>query len=138
MRKRNYDFCKNSKWFVICIAAVYVLTIAMAFINGIGVDIKFTGGALLKYSYTGGTASSYSGNAGSAEMIGTLLNAFLGGNVGSVSGLTGANTNFLYGRALSTEDTVAYIENNFFDAGALVWTENANGEQVIRLAEDQW
>ncbi|MBQ9557767.1 MAG: hypothetical protein IJU94_04085 [Clostridia bacterium] len=55
MRKRNYDFCKNSKWFVICIAAVYVLTIAMAFINGIGVDIKFTGGALLKYSYTGGT-----------------------------------------------------------------------------------
>ena len=55
MRKRYYDFCKNSKWFVICVAAVYVLTIAMAFINGIGVDIKFTGGALLKYSYTGGT-----------------------------------------------------------------------------------
>ena len=55
MRKRYYDFCKNSKWFVLCIAVVYVVTIAMAFISGIGVDIKFTGGALLKYSYTGGT-----------------------------------------------------------------------------------
>ncbi len=55
MRKRYYDFCKNSKWFVLCIAVVYVATIAMAFISGIGVDIKFTGGALLKYSYTGGT-----------------------------------------------------------------------------------
>lgn len=55
MRKRYYDFCKNSKWFILCIAVVYVATIAMAFISGIGVDIKFTGGALLKYSYTGGT-----------------------------------------------------------------------------------
>ena len=55
MRKRYYDFYKNSKWFVLCIAVVYVATIAMAFISGIGVDIKFTGGALLKYSYTGGT-----------------------------------------------------------------------------------
>ena len=95
-------------------------------------------GSLYGNSYTGGTASSYSGSAGSAEMIGSLLNAFLGGNVSSVSGLSGANTNFLYGRALSTEDTVAYIENNFFDAGALVWTENDAGETVIRLAEDQW
>ena len=54
MRKTNIDFCKNSKWFVLCIAIVYVVTIAMIFISGIGVDIKFTGGALLKYSYTGG------------------------------------------------------------------------------------
>ena len=55
MRKRYYDFCKNSKWFILCIAVVYVATIAMAFVSGISVDIKFTGGALLKYSYTGGS-----------------------------------------------------------------------------------
>ena len=55
MRKTNYDFCKNSKWFCVGLAIVYVITIAMIFINGIGVDIKFTGGALLRYSYTGGT-----------------------------------------------------------------------------------
>ena len=55
MRKHNYDFCKNSKWFCVGLAIVYVITIAMIFINGIGVDIKFTGGALLRYSYSGGT-----------------------------------------------------------------------------------
>ncbi|MBO4584055.1 MAG: hypothetical protein J5756_03210 [Clostridia bacterium] len=55
MRKRYYDFCKNSKWFCVALAVVYVATLVVIFINGIGVDIKFTGGALLKYSYTGGT-----------------------------------------------------------------------------------
>ena len=55
MRKRNYDFCKNSKWFCVALAVVYVVTLALIFVNGIGVDIKFTGGALLRYSYTGGS-----------------------------------------------------------------------------------
>ena len=95
-------------------------------------------GSLYGGNYTSGSASSYSSSASSAEMISTLLNAFLGGNVSSVSGLTGANTAFLGGRALSTEDTVAYIENNFFDAGALIWTENSKGETVIRMADEQW
>ncbi len=95
-------------------------------------------GSLYGNSYSSGSASSYSSSYSSADMIGGLLNAFLGGNVSSVSGLSGSNTNFLYGRALSTEDTVAYIEDNFFDAGALTWTENDSGETVIRLADDQW
>ena len=55
MRKKYFDFCKNSKWFCVALAVVYIVTIAMIFINGIGVDIKFTGGALLRYSYSGGT-----------------------------------------------------------------------------------
>ncbi len=95
-------------------------------------------GSLYGNNYTSGSASSYGSSYSSADMIGGLLNAFLGGNVGSVSGLSGGNTNFLYGRSLSTEDTVAYIENNFFDAGALTWTKNDSGELVIRLADDQW
>lgn len=57
MRKGNFDFCKNSKFFALFVALVYVVVIVLMCINGIGVDIKFTGGALLKYSYEGGTLS---------------------------------------------------------------------------------
>ncbi|MBR1455928.1 MAG: peptidase C11, partial [Oscillospiraceae bacterium] len=95
-------------------------------------------GSLYGGNYTSGAASSYSSSYSSADMIGTLLNAFLGGNTGMVPGLSGANARFLARHSLSAEDTLAYIEDNFFDAGALAWTENADGETVISLPEDQW
>ena len=73
----------------------------------------------------------------SAEMIGQLLGAFLGGNVGSVAGLTGMNTNFLSGRALDAEDMVSYIAGNSFDGSMLIWEETDSGN-IIALPEEQW
>ena len=85
--------------------------------------------------YTTGSSSSYSG---SSDEISALLNAFLGGGYGSVSGLSGSNTNFFSGRSMSTEDTVEYISNNFFGSASLVWNQNEAGEYKMSLSEEQW
>ena len=88
--------------------------------------------------------TSLSGGGGSApqsagvDLIGSLLGSFLGGDFSSISGLSSSNTDFLFGRSMSTDDTISYISNNFFDPSALVWTENNAGETVISLTEDQW
>ena len=87
--------------------------------------------------YGSGSSSSYS-SYDSAEMINELLGAFLGGNYGSVNGLSGSNTDFFFGRSMSTEDTVAYLADNRFDAASLTWTRNGAGELVIALPDEQW
>ncbi len=84
--------------------------------------------------YTQGSSNSYSG---SSDEIAALLNAFLGGGYGSVNGLSGSNTNFLTGRAMSTEDTVEYISDNFFGSASLTWNEEA-GEYKMSLSDEQW
>ena len=73
------------------------------------------------------------GSYGDADMMAELLGAFLGGDFGSISGLTGSNTGFLSGRALDDADTLAYLSANSFNGGALVWE---NGK--ISLPESQW
>ena len=78
------------------------------------------------------------GSSGGADMLGSLLSSFLGGNYGSISGLSGRNTAFLNERALTDEETETFILNNYFDPSNLVWTEKNNGDLVIRLSEDQW
>ena len=85
--------------------------------------------------YTTGSSSSYSG---SQDEISALLNAFLGGGYGSISGLTGSNTGYLSGRSLSTEDTVEYISDNFFGSASLVWNQDSEGNYTMSLSEDQW
>ena len=97
-------------------------------------------GSLFESLYGGSSSGSYSSSSsyGGADMIGSLMNAFLGGGFDMISGLSGGNTGFLSGRSLSTDDTVAYLQQNWFDSGALVWTTNAAGQNVISLPEDQW
>ena len=73
------------------------------------------------------------GSYGDADMMAELLGAFLGGDFGSISGLTGSNTGFLSGRALDDANTLAYLSANSFNGGALVWE---NG--MISLPESQW
>ena len=73
------------------------------------------------------------GNSGSTEMISQMLEAFLGGDVSSIAGLTGANSGFLEGRVLDDSQTAAYLSANFFDESSLVWQ---NGR--ISLSQDQW
>ncbi len=89
-------------------------------------------------AYGSGSAASagYSGygSYGSTDMISGLLGALMGGGLESA----GSSTDFLFGRSLSQEDTVAYIAQNFFDASALVWSTNAAGMPMIDLTDDQW
>lgn len=93
--------------------------------------------ALMGGSAYSGSSSGGSAYSGGTDMISGLLGALMGGGFDS-AGLTSGNSNFLFGRSMTQEDTVAYIEDNYFDAGALVWTENAAGQAVIALSEDQW
>ena len=77
-------------------------------------------------------------NTGSnAQMLEQLLGAFLGGDVSSITGLTGENTNFLAGRALDTGEMASYIAENRFDGSLLTWQPSENG-MVISLPEEQW
>ena len=78
-----------------------------------------------------------SSSGGSSEMIGQLLGSFLGGNVGSISGLTGMNTDFLSGRAMDTEEMASYIADNSFDASLLSWEFTESGMAIV-LPEEQW
>ena len=77
----------------------------------------------------GGSGSTY----GNADMMAQLLDTFLGGDFGSISGLTGGNTGFLSGRALDEQQTLAYLSGHCFDGGALVWRDG-----MISLPESQW
>ena len=90
---------------------------------------------------TGGTTSPLpslmdlmgAGSYGNTELIGQLLGSFLSGDVGSISGLTGGNTDFLSGRALNDDQMLQYLTENAFDPGNLVWQGGC-----ISLPEEQW
>ncbi len=71
----------------------------------------------------------------SSDDITALLNAFLGGNASSVSGMSPSNYGFLTGRSLSLEDTASYIEGNQFDTQYLFWTEK-DGQYVLTMPEE--
>ena len=84
-----------------------------------------------------GAGSAYS-SYGSADMISSLLGAFLGGDFSSMAGYSGSNTGFYSDRAMSMEDTVAYLADNRFDASNLSWQRNSDGDWVVSLPEEQW
>jgi len=81
---------------------------------------------------------SYGGTSSNAIDVSDLLSSFLGGDFGSISGLSGDNTDFLFGRGLSTERAASYIASTHFDPSALTWTMNNRGETVLQLPESQW
>ena len=89
-------------------------------------------------SLFGDYAGEFSGLSGSSssELIGELLYSFLGGDMSSISGLSGASS-FLSDRALSDEETLAYVRENHFDVNQLAWYVK-DGKEVIHLSEDQW
>ena len=77
------------------------------------------------------------GSAFNPEMIEQLLGSFLGGNVGSISGLSDLNTQFLSGRAMEEGQMVQYLTENAFDPGNLRWREGYYGT-CITMPEKQW
>ena len=90
---------------------------------------------------SGGTSNplgSLMGGSGAymdPQLMEELLSAFLGGNVSSISGLTGGNTSFL--GALEGDRILSYVKDNAFDSSLLSWQEGSTGP-VISLPEDQW
>ncbi|MBR4959366.1 MAG: peptidase C11, partial [Clostridia bacterium] len=76
-------------------------------------------------------------SVGSADMIGQLLGTFLGGDVGSIAGLSGLNTDFLSGRAMDTDAMASYIAENSFDGSLLTWEYTDSGMAIV-LPEAQW
>ena len=83
----------------------------------------------------GGGSSSSSG--GSEDIIGSLLGSFLS-NRGNIEGLDRSNTDFFSESGMDTEAMTSYLSENYFDASALVWTENEEGQRVLHLSEEQW
>ena len=93
----------------------------------------------------GGTGSPFgslfgdgsSGSSGSADVIGELLGAFLGGSGKSIEGLDRSNTDFMNEDTISDADASEYISMNYFDVSNLVWEEN-KGKYTMELPEEQW
>lgn len=92
-----------------------------------------TGSALGSLFDMGGS----SGSSGSADMIGSLLGAFLGGGSSgrSISGLDDSNTDFM--SETNVDDASDYLASYYFDVNNLVWEEN-NGTYTMSLPESQW
>lgn len=86
---------------------------------------------------TGGNSGSTSAS-GSTEVISELLGSFLSGQLSSIVGMDKSNTNFLTESAMDTDAMAQYVSGNYFDASALVWTENTQGQRVLSLSEEQW
>lgn len=78
MENNKFDFLKNKKIFFIIPVVIAVITIAVAFIVGVPVDIEFKGGTMLTYSYTGSID------------VNAVKNTVEGMNLGTVGVTTGS------------------------------------------------
>jgi len=87
-------------------------------------------------SLLGGAAGSTS-NSGS-DMVSQMLGSFLSGQLSNIVGMDKSNTAFLGERAMSDDAMAQYLSDNYFDAANLMWTENAAGQRVLSLSEEQW
>ena len=95
---------------------------------------------------TGGTSSplsslsgSFTGSSSSMSTISSLLTSFLGGDFGSIEGLSGLNTGFLSDRAMSDTETAEYIAKNYLNTEYLTWKENRSGKLAMGLEDSsQW
>ncbi len=85
----------------------------------------------------GGSAGSASGGANSAQLIGTLLEAFLqAGDYNSLSAFAGEETPTWVDKELITS-SAQQIAGRQFDPSQLK-LQRKNGGSVIQLAEEQW
>ena len=88
-------------------------------------------------SLLGGATGSTSSNSGS-DMVSQMLGSFLSGQLSNIVGMDKSNTAFLSERAMTDDAMAQYLSDNYFDAASLMWTENAAGQRVISLSEQQW
>lgn len=82
----------------------------------------------------GGNSSS----SGGSDMIAEMLGGFLSGQISNIVGLDRSNTGFMEESGMDTDAMAEYLAENTFDASALVWNKNEQGERVLELSEKQW
>ena len=82
--------------------------------------------------------SGSSSSGGSSEMIAQMLGSFLSSQVGNIAGLDKSNTEFFTESTMDTETMATYLAENYFDASALVWEKNSEGQNILKLSEEQW
>ena len=86
---------------------------------------------------SGGYSSGYTDGGYSTDVISDLLNSFLGGGYGSISGLGSSNSSFLSGRSLTDADTISFLAENQIDPAQLYWDEDGD-DLVLGLTGNQW
>ena len=77
------------------------------------------------------------GSSGNADMIGSLLGAFLGGSGRSIDGLDSGNTSFMSENSVSDDTAASYVAANYFDTANLKWEQDGS-KYTMELPEDQW
>ena len=89
-------------------------------------------------SYGGSSygGSSYGGS--SSGDIADLLSLLLGGNSSGISGISGVDSSFFGGRSFDMDSTAEYLDENLFDPSSLYWQEDADGNPIISMPEEQW
>lgn len=65
-----------------------------------------------------------------------LLGSLLSGDLGSIAGLSSANTGFLDDKLL--QNAADYLEEHRLNPELLVWTEGSDGKKRLMLPEEQW
>ncbi|MBR2764635.1 MAG: peptidase C11 [Blautia sp.] len=94
--------------------------------------------ALMGGSSYGGSSygnSSYGNSSyGNSSYGGSMAESLLSG----LASLAGVDTGFFGGRAIESGDAAEYLAANQFDPSQLFWKQNADGENVISLTDDQW
>ena len=95
-----------------------------------------SGGAASPLAMLMGSGSSSGNSVLGGDAVTQLLGSLLGGNLCNVAGLTSGNSGFL-GRSLDVNSTAAFITDNQFDAGQLVWLQDGD-DVILHLSEEQW
>ena len=83
-----------------------------------------------------GSSSSSGSSSMGADMIGSLLSAFMGGDR-SIDGLDGSNTDFMGDSSVSNDDAAEFVSLNYFDTNNLVWEKDGD-DYKISLPDSQW
>ena len=94
-----------------------------------------TGGAGSPFPFLTGQGGG--GAAASGDVLGDLLGQFLGGGFSSVSGLSGDNVDFLFGRTMDEDATLSYLSANLLDSAALAFAQDGDN-WVLSLTPEQW
>ena len=87
-------------------------------------------------SYQSAAASSGSAVSMDSDAMLQLIGSLL--STGMMSGGNNGRMAFLEDSELSKEELAGILDGRTLDASTLFWTENAAGQQVISLTEDQW
>ncbi|MBR3295405.1 MAG: peptidase C11 [Clostridia bacterium] len=93
------------------------------------------GGSTTSLSSIFGTGGSGNTSSDISDILGSLLS---GGGSSSSDPFSFLTSGLFSGRSMTVDETVEYLEDNYFEADQLKWQENKNGDQVISMTEKNW